>query len=907
MSASKPPDGGSDSNRDPEKISVAVRSSGSPDRKMAPVTSAPPATNRAIHNPFRHQLQPPDTNSTKARPRYRQHFPGFDRAMMVVNEEEETVNDNNKNINNSIHNKDGSRRRRSVSPTHSSVTSSAVLNRSQASSSTDSGSSTLNLSIGARAALNEHLRHIARFGFDGSANNSSIHNNSHSSHINNNNNNNNNNSTSHSSGSGNAAHGRPPRSRSSTPPRNPLDVLWDTLLSEDGGANLFSPGSPSPSLIITAQKYEHERDEVLTTESFLPEGGLNLSKIEVSVSSGDIDGSEAIEVAPTALSTEETQSVVPRIEAQHPEPKDEPPPPISLYPWDHHNHHPYNGSAADCDNQSKSSKSSSSFFNSSRVEQLRTPERNFTNPGEAGVTQRNFDYAPHSPSILEESTICGSDGPGMDNIPMAHMFRAFTTGGIASSTTGRGGASSTTTSPGQKEQDASSPSPTPSFLDHSFSSFVMGANDLSRISGFGNSPDNSFQRETSFSRDNPHPSHPQAQNRPLFSSWDEEDNNNSMPLQEHSPFDRPYLEGPSPPPAPPPSRSTSQGRFYPTQNPPSAWLDTSFSSLPSQRIVQHHRSLSPPKRRPLLQKQHSCPVSGVSNDKHSSRRSDSSHHNTRYDLSSGRWHSHKPKSSAATRPLFSEVAQKAGWVALTQEREQQVHASSPPTQTLLDFFQDYALPANDSRGTENHDLDSRETHLQLQQHSNDPNLLLFSSPNHGIHITEQPSVDDISTIHNDSSSGGQQNISSSSSSNHNKQWRKAQAVGDNQPNSKPAAIATTPATAVLNRSTLSSSSSSSAIHPVDRRLYRTVVPSRVFLTEEPKEGYFPRARDSFSSDDPGRKVGKSTSDNSGSRRQQQQQDDDDEESCLLQDSFEAAHQHSLLEESRKLQQQQEEH
>ena len=910
MSASKPlqedipPDGASDTSKDQEKESVVTttRSSGGPYLKSATATTAPPAaTNKAatFQNPFRHQLQPPDKDniSAKARPRYRQHFPGFDRAMMAVNEEEETVNNNN---NNSIHNNERhqSRRRRSFSPTHTnnSVASSAVLNRSHASSSSDSGSSTLNLSIGARAALNEHLRYIARFGLDGSANNSS-NNNSNSSQ------NNVNNNTSHSSG--NVAHGHPPRSRSSTPPRNPLDVMWDTLLSEDGETNLFSPGSPSPSLTTaTAQEYEHEREEHQTTEPFIPEGGLNLSKIEVSVSSGDIDGSEAIEVSPSAISAEETNLVVPKIEAQHQEPK-EPPPPISLFPWDHHNHRPYDGShhATDCDNQSKSSKSSSSFFNSSRVEQLRTPERNFTmNEGEAGVTQRHFDYAPHSPSILEESTICGSDGPSMDNIPMAHMFRAFTTGGIAS-TTERAGISSTTTSPGQKEgRDASSPSPTPSFLDHSFSSFVMGATDLSRISGFGNSPDNSFQRDTSFPRDNPHQSHPHAQNRPLFSSWDEEDN--PMPLQEHPPFDRPYLDGPSPPPAPPPSRSTRQGNFYPTQNPPSSWQNTSFSSLPLQRIIQHHRSLSPPRRRPLLQKQHSCPVSGESYGRHNSRRSDSSHHNTRYDLSSGRWHSHKPKPAAVTRPVFSEVAQNAGWAALTQEREQQEQASSPPTQTLMDFFQDYSQPANDGRAIENHDLASLDSRLQRQH---DPNLPLFSSPSRGVHNTQEPSLDEISTIQNDSSSGGQQNISSSSSSNRNKQWRKVQMAGSNQPNSKPAAITTTPATAVLNRSTLSSSSTSSTIHPVDRRLYRTVVPSRVFLTEEPKEGYFPRARDSFSSDDPGRKVGRSTSNKSSNRRQQQQLDDDDEESCLLQDSFEAAHQHSLLEESRKLEQQQEEH
>ena len=811
---------------------------GSPPLNLPPV---PAPTAQVVRNPFRHRLQP---NSPT---RIRQHFPVFDRAILVGNEDTP----------------------RSPSPSSSSTVSpnhaSHILNRSNASSSAAGGSShassTLNMSIGARAALNEHLRHIARFGLDGLDNHhdneggSSIGNHNHDDNIQRRGSNSN--SPLHGIGEGRGqayttSDDNRQKGRSITPPRNPLDAIWDKLLD---GAHL-SPASSSSSSQNAAR-------------AATSPGALKIDTV-VSVSSGEIEGTEAIEVSPKVAA----KAAKPASSTQHNNPQEEQQqqqrlPPISLFPWDHHNHH-LDYPVTDYDNQSKSSKSSSSFFNSSRVYQLRTPERNYatdTADADQGVTQRHVDYAPTSPSILEESTICGSDaGGGIDSIPMAHMFHALTAGAMARRTTTSPNASHTSPLP--------TPSQSQSPLDHSFASFVVGAADLSRISGYGASPDNSFQRDTSFQQQHLH-NHLHPHQRPLFSSWDDEDDD-VMPLHHHLPFDNPFLEGPSPPPQP--SRSTSQGVFYPTQQPQ---RDTSWSSLPTPRLHHQQRSLSPPKRRPLLQKQHSCPVSGSGGN----------------DILDNRYYpsqQQKPRSSA-TKPVFSEAAQKAGWMALTQEREQQEQGVSAPTHTLVDFFQDYSLPANDSSSNGTDNMASRHQHHLPHDHTN----LLFQAPDFDIH-TQQASVDDISTILNDSSSGGQHNISSSSSSN-NKQWRMAKSIGgkgEQQQQHKKSAVATTPATAVLNRSTLSSSSSSSVILPVDRRRYRTVVPSRVFLKEEPKAG-FPVARDSFSSDDPGKKVpGRSSSGNS------RQQQDEDEESCLLQDSFEAAHQLSLLEESQKQQQQQ---
>jgi hypothetical protein len=62
------------------------------------------------------------------------------------------------------------------------------------------------------------------------------------------------------------------------------------------------------------------------------------------------------------------------------------------------------------------------------------------------------------------------------------------------------------------------------------------------------------------------------------------------------------------------------------------------------------------------------------------------------------------------------------------------------------------------------------------------------------------------------------------------------------------------------------------------------VPSRVFLTEEPKDGFFPVQRDSFSAEEHSALA-------SSSQRQQEEKSS----LALLQNSFEAAYQVSLLE------------
>jgi len=769
-------------------------------------------TQTRMINPFRHRLQPDSK-------RVRQHFPGFDRAM-ALQEEAEKEEDEGGVFVFPASSSTGSPNNHSSSNKEDKVDK-ENLNQSRASSSTGGSSScvsssALNLSIGARAALNEHLRHVSKFGLDGNSDDS---NNRNSNSITNN-----------------------PKqtTRSMTPPRNPLDAIWDHLL--DSTTQTFFPltsSSPAPSL----------------------NQSMDVNNTVVSVSSGDIEGSEAIEVAPKVeieqappdkkATSSDTFSACPTTAAvaaaRHP---------ISLFPWDHHK----DVFLTDHDNQSKSSKSSSSYFNSSRVYQLRTPERNFAAVAELEATQRNLDYAaaPQSPpSILEESTICGSDHTG--DIPMAHLFRALTTGHIPGG--GR---------PPSSSNASQMSSPTPNNpLDRSFASFIVATTeaDVSRISGYAASPDTSFQPDTSFEAYPPQSSsflQQEQQQRPnvgeqehVFSSWDEQDN-------------APFLDEPSPPPTPPQQSrlTTYQEPFHPTRQ------ETSWSSLPAARTVQRSPSPRTKDGRPVLIKQNSCPVSGYrTKQRHISERS---------------------KDAA----IFSEVAQNAGLVALAKQDRltRQTTTLSPPTHTLMDFFQEYALPA---AGDDSVDLSSP----QRRRHTNNLNQS-FPSPDLASPI--QPSVDDISTIQNDSSSGGQHNVSSSSSSykrqmqtstiSHQQYARSAQKVN---------VAAATPSTALLNRSNLSSSSaSSSGIKPVDRRRYRTVVPSRVFLKQEPAEGYFPVARDSFSSTAVSGKKGtrRRRASAGGALERRRQEQEEDEASALLETSFEAAHLHSLQEDTQKLRQ-----
>ena len=100
-----------------------------------PTTAVMPLT---VQNPFRHRLQPPDPNKNNnthkenSRPRYREHFPSFDRAMMVLDEEKNVDepaihnnNDENDRNNNNAHPSATTRIRRSANNTSSLVVASS--------------------------------------------------------------------------------------------------------------------------------------------------------------------------------------------------------------------------------------------------------------------------------------------------------------------------------------------------------------------------------------------------------------------------------------------------------------------------------------------------------------------------------------------------------------------------------------------------------------------------------------------------------------------------------------------------------------------------------------------------------------------------------------------------------------
>jgi len=106
-------------------------------------------------------------------------------------------------------------------------------------------SSAMNLSIGARAALNEHLRHVATYGLD---------------------------TSSHHSGDGlrasvgDGALGSPPLSRFR---RNSLDERWDRLLDEGQGAqNSSTEGSASVERAMEEQQGSFDVASTSTTDFF---------------------------------------------------------------------------------------------------------------------------------------------------------------------------------------------------------------------------------------------------------------------------------------------------------------------------------------------------------------------------------------------------------------------------------------------------------------------------------------------------------------------------------------------------------------------------------------------------------------------------------------------------------------
>jgi hypothetical protein len=699
-----------------------------------------------IENPFRHQAQP---NSNVKR----QHFPSFDKAMAAGSHSSASSN--------------ASQHAHQHTPAATAITSAArdVLDRSIDSSAVASSiASSLNMSIGAKAALNEHLRHISKFGLDESHCNSNSSTNSplrgsttsisrsinprvHQERI---------------QQDRNVRHQtKPPKT--TTVFRNPLDALWSKILDTaegNDGSNLFIAPTSSNS-------------------SFRSPPGLDRVDTIVSVGSGDAEGTDAIEVSSGAAGMRNPFAQ----QQQHPQ----------LFTWD-----PY----AHDDNRSRSSKSTTSFFNTSRVEELYTPERNQTKlspDGIAGglqrtVTLRNTNYSPTSPSILEDSSSLADQS----SMIMANMFRALTIG----------------------------PSTPPPVLDASFGSFGVGAADLSRISGNGGqSPDTSFP---------PHHHHQSPLNQQHSLSSLHQHNQLLFPSWDDDSYHGPMLDV-SPPP-PPPRRTTAShlvGRAANRQ---------ARTSLP---IPRTHRSYSPPetlKRKPLLHKQYSCPD----------------------------WNPLPEEKSTSKIPennVFSEAARRAGLLALAHEQplrrqEEQNWKPSPPTQNLMDFFRDRISPDTSSSSKQDRGRSHPEVFPQGEE-------ITMVFPN-------ETSVDDISTIRNDSSSGGQQNTSSSSSS----RMKQFATVARRPSGGREVSSAT-----ILNKSTLSSSSSSAySGNPLERRRYRTVVPSRVFLTEEPEGGYFPVQRDSFSVKEP-----------SASASSPPKQQEEEASLALLQNSFEAAYQVSVFE------------
>ena len=637
-------------------------------------------------NPFRRQRHARD-DGISGPLRVRENFPSFEAAMG----------------------------NRSSSPSStSSSRADDILNQSAASSAGGgSHASSLNLSMGARAALNQHLRHVARFGIDGNGDNSR---------------------------SNSPLHGTQ-QQQQITPPRNPLDAQWERLLEET--TNVSQPSSSSTS-----------------TGSSAHIDGLEQMDTMVTVSSGDLEGSEAIEVSPVAALPAAT--ITPRFQLEFNIPS---------------------RSEEQEDTQSRSSKSTASFFNSCRVLQLYTPERNRSGILPA-VTLRNTDYLPGSPSILEDSIVEEDSA----SETMAQMFHALTLGA------------------GDRE-----PSPQ---LDRSFPSFTVA--DLSRISG-DHSPDHSFQRHSA-----------NQQDAPLFAASFEDDQSPWLSQDDNPSFDIP---------PPPPSRTASHGSPFAVHRHQRHLLrDVSSVSLP---VLGRRRSPSPPalsrsRRHFPLKKQYSAPL-------------------TNRDINKDRTTTTPGKENTLNRVL-SPAAFRAGDIALSTERQHDFQ-TPPPQHNLVDYFQ------------------------QRQGGATNASLL------HTTITASMDAGDEISTIHNTSSSSGQHNTSSSSSSMGH--LHVASKKGLTSVTKATAAAAATPATAILNKSTLSSSSSSSSaaqLHYLDRRRYRTVVPSRVFMKKEPPDGFFPVSRDSFSFDDEGGGGG------AGKRS-----GDADDASALLQHSFEAAYLTSLEE------------
>ena len=751
----------------------------SPLARSSPSPPTHPPT--VLQNPFRHRAQfdyissknnaigtctSRATNQQPARMAVQQrtHFPNFDLAIVLG-------------------------RSPTTSSSHETLNRSNALSSLAGSDSQASTSSSLDMSIGAWAALNDHLDHFAKYGLDQSRKH---------------------NNPNHVLGQGECHNSLRKESQqkainTAISLRNPLDVAWEGFLN---GMNEQSSASPrSSSNTVTTNKTDAP-----------PVPGLIRMKTVVSVSSGDMEGTEAIEVSPeeAAIPAHNTAAVAytPRTvnhsNADTPQPED---------------------------NRSVSSKSTSSYFNSSRAYELRTPERIFRSKspvGDGAVTLRQVSCSPASLAMLEDSTVAS------DCVPigsMAHMFHAL--GGV---------------SPGlplgvlHNKTGNSNTTNTNNCNSNSFASF--GGADLSRISGIG-SPDVSLQQNQHHDFYDPHGL--------LFEdlSWDDNDKR----MHHHQQRDSRFLDVPSPPP--PPNQSTSTGLYwFPSQHlRPRQGIedprDTSWLSLPAPPV---RRSLSPPssspkrqQRRPLLRKQHSC-------------------------------QDYQQHRSSTVDDVFSTAAHKAGLAAMTQS---QPDNQSPPSSTLMDFFQNCDSPAKTSTAS---------------------STFLFTkaaAPGSADITASSSLVDDISAIHNDSSSGtGNRNTSSSSMRRmigqgasgtlvHFGRMEQEQQEQSNRVDteSTAAAIVTTPS---ATRSMSSSSSPLPQIHgmqALDRRRYRTVVPSRVFLKKPP----YPVARDSFSLDSGDHSGAKGTAPRGLNQEQQQV----DFESFLLQESFEAAYQVSLLEESER--------
>ena len=212
-----------------------------------------------VENPFRHQAQ---RNSDVRRV----NFPSFEEAMgSGFSRSMQPSNPNHNRTGNMI-----------------AAASEECLNRSADSSAgNSSNASSLNLSIGALAALNEHLRHIAFFGLDeshcNSNSNSSIHSPVHGSTTSTSNFINTNLSQEQLQRNQNARRWKKPP-KPMTPPRNPLDGVWNSILESTSCFSL-SPALSSSNSSCQSPPALGRIDTMIT------------------VSSGDVEGVDAIEVS----------------------------------------------------------------------------------------------------------------------------------------------------------------------------------------------------------------------------------------------------------------------------------------------------------------------------------------------------------------------------------------------------------------------------------------------------------------------------------------------------------------------------------------------------------------------------------------------------------------------------------